>query len=81
MKNSDQAKHGSVLKSLNSQKSLKNDLFPKTMADGNNVLSNHCFNNAKENRKEFKKSSVNSKHSCEKENKKKEEEAIPLTFS
>ena len=41
--NSDQGKHGSALKNLNSQRSLKNDQFPKTIVDGNSVLSNHEF--------------------------------------
>ena len=48
LENSDQAKYGSILKGSNSQKSLKNYQFPKTMADGKNVLSTHCFDNAKD---------------------------------
>ena len=41
--NSDQGKHGSALKNLNSQKSLKNDHFPKKIADGKSMLSNNDF--------------------------------------
>ena len=71
LENPDQAKYRSVLKSLNSQKSLKNDQFPKTIAGRSNVLSNDRFNNTKEISKEFKKNLGNSRNSCKKENKKK----------
>ena len=47
--NADQEEYGSVLKGLNSQKTLNNDQFPKIMVDGHNVLSNHRFDNAREN--------------------------------
>ena len=77
----DQAKYGSVLKGLNSQKSLKNNQFSKTIVNGNNVLSNYYFDNAKEISKEFKKNLGNSRNSCAKGNKKKEEETVPLTFA
>ena len=66
---------------MNFQKSLKNNQFPKTAVDGNNILSNHHFDNAKEISKEFKKNSGNSRNRCEKENNKKEEETVPLTFA
>ena len=49
MVNADQGKYGSVIKGLNYQKYLNNDPFPKTMIDGNNVLSNHRFDNVKNN--------------------------------
>ena len=81
LENSGQAKYKSVLKSLNSQQSLKNNQFPKTIADRNNVLSNYCFNNAKKISKEFKKNSGNSRNSCKKGNKKKEEDTTLLTFT
>ena len=51
------------------------------MIDYNNVLCNHCFDNARDTSKEFKKSSVNSKYSCKKEIKKKEEEATLRAFT
>ena len=41
--NSDQAKYGSVLKGLQSQFSLGNDQFPRTLAAAVDVLSNHRF--------------------------------------
>ena len=51
------------------------------MVNDNNILSNHCFNNAKGISMEFKKSSGNSRNSYAKENKKKEDEAVLLTFT
>jgi hypothetical protein len=43
LENADQAKHGSLLKGLNSQKSLGHDQYPKLLSETNNVLSNHRF--------------------------------------
>ena len=44
-------------------------------------MSNYQFNNAKEISEEFKKNSGNSRNSYEKENKKKEDNAMLLTFA
>ena len=52
--NSDQNKYGSVIKNLNSQKSLKNDKFPKTVTDAHNVLINHVPEKEK-NKKDVQK--------------------------
>lgn len=43
LENADQSKYGSILVGLNTQKSLKNDQYPKTITEANNVLSNHEF--------------------------------------
>ena len=43
LENADQAKYGSILTNLNSQKSLGNDQYPRTITETNNVLSNHKF--------------------------------------
>jgi hypothetical protein len=43
LENTDQAKYGSLLKGLNSQKSLGHDQYPKLVSESNNVLSNHKF--------------------------------------
>jgi hypothetical protein len=43
LENADQAKYGSLLKGLNSQKSLGHDQYPKVLSETNNVLSNHRF--------------------------------------
>ena len=47
MENSDQAKYGSLLKGLNSQKSLGHDHYPRTISEANNVLSNHNYDEIK----------------------------------
>jgi hypothetical protein len=41
LKNTNQKKYGSILQGLNTQQSLHNDQYPKTVIDANNVLSNH----------------------------------------
>ena len=74
-------KYGSVLKSLNSQKSPNNNQFSETMVGGNNLLSNYYFDNAKEISKEFKKNLGNSRNSYVKQNKKKDDKAMLLTFT
>jgi hypothetical protein len=43
--NADKAKYGTLLMGLHTQTSLKNDQYPKTITEANNVLSNHCFDN------------------------------------
>jgi len=44
--NADKAKYGTLLTGLHTQTSLKNDQYPKTITEANNVLSNHRFDNA-----------------------------------
>jgi hypothetical protein len=44
--NADKAKYGTLLTGLHTQTSLKNDQYPKTVTEANNVLSNHRFDNA-----------------------------------
>jgi len=41
--NASQGKYWSILRSLNSQKSLGNDHYPRTITEANNVLSNNIF--------------------------------------
>jgi hypothetical protein len=43
LENLDQDKYGSILQNLNSQKSLGNDQYLRTIVKTNNVLSNHKF--------------------------------------
>jgi hypothetical protein len=47
LENADQDKYGSLLKGLNSQKSLGHDQYPRLVTEANNVLSNHCFDLSK----------------------------------
>jgi hypothetical protein len=39
--NADKSKYGTLLSGLNTQQSLGNDQYPKTVLEANNVLSNH----------------------------------------
>ena len=41
LENVDQEKYGSLMQNLSSQRSLGNDQYPKTLAEANNVVSNH----------------------------------------
>jgi hypothetical protein len=52
LENADQAKYGSLLKGLNSQKSLGHDQYPKVLSETNNVLSNHRFDADATNKKD-----------------------------
>jgi hypothetical protein len=42
----DQPKYGSILIGLNTQQTLGNKQYPKTITDANSVLSNHRFDNS-----------------------------------
>ena len=66
--NSDEGKYGSILKNLNSQRSLKNNQFPKTITDGNSIFSNNIFNRNFDKNKNF------SKHKKKKNNNNKDKE-------
>ena len=46
--NSNQQKYDSLVKGLATQKSLKNNQYPKTITDATHVLSAHKFNNFKQ---------------------------------
>ena len=46
LENSDQDKYGSILTGLTTQKTLKNDQYPKTITDASDVLSCHKFDQA-----------------------------------
>ncbi len=50
LENTDQAKYGTLLKGLNSQKSLGLDQYPRHLSESNNVLSNHRFDAAASNK-------------------------------
>ena len=56
---SDQDKYGTVIQNLNSQKSLGNDQYPKTIVETNNVLSNHKFDINKEKKQDTHHSKAN----------------------
>ena len=54
MVNSDQAKYGTVIKGLHSQKALGNDQYPKTVIESNSVLSTHRYDYSKDETKKKK---------------------------
>jgi hypothetical protein len=84
LENADQDKYGSILKNLNSQKSLGNDQYPKSIVETNNVLSNHAHDvnnktNKKQEQNHQKQIQNNNKN---KEPKEDEEPSIPqLSFA
>ena len=45
LKKMDQYKYGSNLKGLIRQKLLRNDQYPKTISEANNIISNDFFDN------------------------------------
>jgi hypothetical protein len=67
MENADQAKYGSLLQGLNSQKSLGHDQYPRTISDSNNVLSNHSFDEVRTKKNHNNKNDRNKKNKQEKE--------------
>ena len=81
MGNTDQGKYGSLLKNLNSQKSLGNDQYPKTITEANNVLSNHRFDNMNSNSRDNKKSKDNRNKNSDKRNDKEQEDSPSLSFT
>ena len=80
LEQSDQAKYGTLLTGLNTQHSLQNDQYPKTMSQATNVLSNHKHDNASSRRERQRKSNDNKSDSGgDKDDEK--DEAMPLSFA
>jgi hypothetical protein len=84
MENSDHEKYGSLLKGLNSQKSLGHDQYPRTLSEANNVLSNHKLDATKQNKQNLNQQSkedrIKSKAKQEQNNKTVDEAPI-LSFA
>lgn len=80
--NADKAKYGSILTGLNTQQSLGNDQYPKTITESNNVLSNHKFD-AMANKTAGKKNNASdgSKNKEKKDEETKEDEDVNLSFA
>jgi hypothetical protein len=76
LENSDQDKHGSIIINLNSQKSLGNDQYPRTIVETNNVLSNHTFDATK-----VKKPDQKHHNKSKPKEDKNDEEVTPLLFA
>jgi hypothetical protein len=75
MENSDQDKYGSIISNLNSQKSVGNDQYPRTIVETNNVSSNHKFDITK-----VKKPDQNHHNKSKPKEDKDDEEVTPLSF-
>ncbi len=78
LENSDQGKCGTIMKNLNSQKSLGNDQYPRTIVETNNVLSNHKFDVIK---KKQENNNTHHQRANPHKNKEKDEESTPLSFA
>ena len=59
LENSDKLKYGLMVKHLSTQFLHKQDQYPKTITDANNVLSNHRYDQAYHDAKKNRKSSQN----------------------
>jgi hypothetical protein len=79
LENADQAKYGTILTNLNSQKSLGNDQYPKTIVDTNNVLSNHKFDAKKPANKQDNNKNPNQEKKGNEQ--KVAEESLQLSFA
>ena len=73
--NADQSKYGSILTGLNTQQTLGNEQYPKTITDANSVLSNHRLDNSTFGNKN------NHKHQNENRKQESEPEKINLSFA
>jgi hypothetical protein len=76
LENSDQDKCGSIISNLNSQKSLGNDQYPRTIVEPNNVLSNQQFDITK-----VKKPDQKHHNKSKPKEDKDDEEVTPLSFA
>jgi hypothetical protein len=80
LENADQDKYGSLLKGLNSQKSLGHDQYPRMVTEANNMLSNHRFDVTKPKAKH--QGSSNPKYKSKQGEKGTEDDEVPtLSFA
>ena len=76
LENADQAKYGSILSGLDTQNSLGNNQYPKTVSEANSVLSNHQFDNINKS-----SSKTTNKNSGEQTKRDPEQDKINLLFA
>ena len=82
LENSDRAKYGSILTGLNTQQSLGNDQYPKSITKANNVLSNHRFDtNPKSSNANKKGNSSDGSKGKDKKDDNKDEDNINFSFA
>lgn len=79
--NADKAKYGSILTGLNTQQSLGNDQYPKSITESNNVLSNHKFDAMPIKSSGKKNNSTDDNKSKEKKDDDKDEDEVNLSFA
>ena len=78
--NADKSKYGSILTGLNTQQSLGNNQYPKSITESNNVLSNHRFDATPKPGGRGKAQNENNK-SKEQKGDEKEDEEVNLSFA
>jgi hypothetical protein len=79
LENADKSRYGSILTGLNTQQSLGNDQYPKTITEANNVLSNHKLDTPLKSRKEQDLNKQKSSMPMERDNS--NEQEITLSFA
>jgi hypothetical protein len=75
LESANQAKYGSILSGLDTQNSLGNEQYTKTVSEANSVLSNHRFDTNKSSTK------ATNKHLGEQAKQEPEQEKINLSFA
>ena len=80
LENADRSKYGSLLVGLNTQQSLGNDQYPKSVTEANNVLSNHKLDMTSKLRKEVNDTKFKTDNT-KKENEDSREQGITLSFA
>jgi hypothetical protein len=84
LENADKTKYGTLVSGLESQFSLGNDQYPKTLTDANNVLSNHKFDQAYADLKKKQKQQrqqQSSQQATQQRTQEQSEEAPELSFA
>ncbi|KAI2510062.1 Reverse transcriptase (RNA-dependent DNA polymerase) [Fragilaria crotonensis] len=79
--NADKAKYGSILTGLNTQQSLGNDQYPKSITESNNVLSNHKFDTMPNKSSGKKNNSTDGNKGKDKKDDDKDEDEVNLSFA
>jgi hypothetical protein len=79
LENADRTKYGSLLTGLNTQQSLGNNQYPKSVTEANNVLRNHKLDNSAKFKKENE--DTKSKHKFKKEREEAKEQEVTLSFA
>jgi hypothetical protein len=79
LENADRTNNGSLLTGLNTQQSLGNNQYPKSVTEANNVLSNHKLDNSAKFKKENEY--TKSKQKFKKEREKAKEQEVTLSFA